>query len=439
MVKFVKLARSFLLAFHIIAWLTLSCDSCFADNEIVLNNSRMLQYLSIEDGIQTIHLPKGIYKVPETLFLPSKVIFEGEGPGTVLRASSPFSGQRFITNDNSPSGSCNITVRSMSIEYNIPDYKGDSPGILRFENVDGLNLLYLNMDVNSAYYGIDLASQVHNCTIQGGAISNRGNGGGVMVRNRNHAFPSKTLVNDNPKINRCSLGENGQAGDEMKNDLIAPPFHATANISIVENMLTSVRDEPLAVFGWLGEVQNVLVSKNNVVADGASFGISVFAIDQSGHGGKISQVKVSDNTVRGGQFGGITVKGGATNVEVSRNSIKQTIGDGIFLHSGGKNLPEVSNIVVRQNEITNSGRHCIFASGANIDIDTNILSQCRKSGIYIGGQVNAMNNKITNAHPGILVDTNKNIVVRKNLLIKSMGINVLGAHRPGIEDNIINK
>jgi len=435
----VKWCRNSLFILCLAAGLTLYCVPCLADEEIVLNNSKMLQYISTENGVLTIHLPKGKYKVPETLFLPSKVIFEGEGPGTVLRASSPFSGHRFITNDNYLAGNYDITVRSMSIEYDIPDNKGYSPGILRFENVDGLNLLNLNMEINSAYYAIDLASQVHNCTVQGAEIINSGNGGGIMVRNRKSVSSPTSITSAKPVIRGCSVAKDGQAGDKAENGVVAPPFHATSNVSIVENVVASIRDEPLAVFGWLGEVQNVVVSKNKIVADGASFGISVFAIDQSEHTGKVSQVTVSDNTIKGGQFGGITVKGGATNVEVCRNSVNQTVGDGIFLHSGGNNLPDVSNIVVRQNEITDSGRHCIFAVGTDIDIDMNTLTQCKGSGIYVGGQVNVMNNRITNAHPGILVDTKKNIVVRNNLLIKSGGINVLGESRTGIEDNNINK
>ena len=374
-----------------------------ASGPIALDNATVMKYLLPGKDQLVIHLPEGTYQVSETLKLPSNTVLEGEGSSTVLQAHAPFRGQRFITNADAGLGNSNITVRSIAVQFGIPVFAGDTPGILRFERVKGLNLSDVTMDLDTAYFGIDLASEVRDALIAGCSIKNKGEGGSIMVRNSN-----------------------------------PDPSHATSNITIRGNKLeSSTQDEPLAVFGWMGKVENVLIINNTIKANGASFGISVFGIDQKGHTGTLSKVKVADNTVNGGKTGGITVKGGANDVELTGNKISRAGGDGIFIHAGGGNLPEASHIGIYRNDVSDSGRHCIFAGGNDISIDGNTLTNCKQCGVYVGGKVRIVRNRIAKANPGILFDTDMDGVVDSNVLVDSGGINTLGKGKVIRSNNIM--
>ncbi|MEN6509147.1 MAG: right-handed parallel beta-helix repeat-containing protein [Smithella sp.] len=354
------------------------------------------------NGARIIHLPSGIYDVSKTLALPSNTVLEGEGSRTILRVVSSFSGSRFITNTDFRDGNANITVRSLKVEFNLPILKGDAPGVLRFENVKNLLIEDLTMEIDTDFYGIDLSANIRSSSVQRCKISNKGNGGGIMVRNRN--------------------------------DL---PNKASDDITVRLNTLLSSNDEPLAVFGWLGMVRRVLIEKNHVLAYGAAFGIAVYGIDQPGHTGRITDVSVIDNTVKGGRLGGIAVKGGARRVSLSNNIIEGQYADGLFLHRGGNLLPIVQEIRIHKNIISNARRHCIFASGNDIVVENNKMNDCGECGIFIAGKVLAVDNVITNAKPGILVTGDSPKKIRGNILNKAHGIRVLNNDFSGIEENII--
>ena len=356
-----------------------------------------------EDGVTVIHLPSGIFSVEKTVFLPSNCVLEGSGPQTVLAAPPSFTGSRFITNKDAQRGNANITIRNIKIDFNIRVLKGSSPGVMYFENVDGLFIDSVTMKIDSDLYGIDLAGAVRRSRIEKCTITNTGNGGGIMVRNRNTAIP-------------------------------------TADVSVGQNTITSSRtDEPLAVFGWLGRVQNVVLEDNRIIAGGASFGITVYGIDEPGHTGSAENVRVSKNEVRGGKVGGIAVKGGARKITVCGNTINGQSSDGVFLHSGGKSLPDVADIAVRENNISNVGRHCIFAAGKNIAVESNQIMNCGQSGIYVGGKVSVLKNRIANAKPGIIVDTDAPKVIEGNTLTGSSSIRVFNNDYSGIANNVIKE
>ncbi|MCP2500234.1 MAG: hypothetical protein NCA08_01495 [Deltaproteobacteria bacterium] len=102
----------------------------------------------------------------------------------------------------------------------------------------------------------------------------------------------------------------------------ASPERPTRDVRILRNKLGSGKvDEPLAVFGWLGLVQEVEVLENQVDAMGASFGISAYGIDTPGHTGSLARVRIEGNEVRGGKIGAVGVKGGAREVDVVGNRI----------------------------------------------------------------------------------------------------------------------
>ncbi len=215
-------------------------------------------FTKVVDGKYIISLPTGLYQISETIVLPSNTIFEGTGPSTILKVASPFFGQRFITNSNERDGCENITLRSFKMVFDLPILTGNLPGIMRFENVKNLQLNDITMILDTKYYGIDLSANIQSAIIENNIIENWGQGGTIMVRNRHR-----------------------QTNKESN------------NIIIRNNTLLSAYDEPLAVFGWMGSVRNITLEGNNVKGEGASFGITAFAIDTLGHTGKLSDVVIS--------------------------------------------------------------------------------------------------------------------------------------------------
>jgi hypothetical protein len=186
----------------------------------------------------------------------------------------------------------------------------------------------------------------------------------------------------------------------------------------------------------MGLVRHVTVDRNTINANGSSFGISIYGIDSPKHKGQICDVVVRENLITGGNHGSIGVKGGAEKVEVINNIITNALSDGIFIHSGGEHLPTPHNITVRDNEISDVGRHGILATGSSIIIENNRIDIAKGSGIYVSGNNQVLGNEISNARPGILVDGNLPVVIRGNTLT---GGNILNLNKANtiIEENKI--
>lgn len=353
------------------------------------------------NGKHIINIPPGIYNISETIILPSDTILEGAGPDTILKATSPFFGTRFITCLNAGNNCKNIRLNSFKIVFDTPILRNDFSGILRFENVNHLQINNISMILNTNFYGIDLSANIQNTIIENNLIENRGRGGSVMVRN------------ENPNANMASR-----------------------NIIIRNNTLKSYCDEPLAVFGWMGLVRNITIQGNNINSEGSSFGISAFGIDTLGHTGNLSDVVIQNNYIAGGTIGAIGIKGGASSITVSGSKILRVEGDGIFIHAGGRDLPEVNGVQIRNNEISGVGRHGIFATGSKIAIETNEISNTKASGIYINGTVTVINNRIRNTEPGILADGGHRKVIKHNTC-RNAPIRILNKKGLEIEKNTI--
>lgn len=349
-------------------------------------------------GNRIIHLPPGVYDVSRTVVLPSNTRLEGEGESTVLKAAAAFTGPRFITNADFARGDRNIIVRNLKIDFPLRLLHGEEIGILRFKNIEALHINDITMVLDSELYGIDLSGGVRGGVIEGCTIrnANRVSGGGIMIRNSERA-----------------------------------PARAASGITVRDNRIQSASDEPIAVFGWEGTVEDVAVENNTVDARSASFGITVFGIDERRHRGSIRKVRIAGNRIRGGRVGGIGVKGGARSIEVSGNTIEDTTGDGIFLHSGGEGLPDVENISVKGNTVLRAGRHCILAAGKKISIAENRINGCEQSGVYAAGDVSVSENDITDAKPGILVEGGTRNSIRGNSLHNSGEVVFLGTGTPG--------
>ncbi len=361
------------------------------------------KFTKLVDGKHIIRLPPGLYPISETIVLSSYTTLEGAGPNTILKAASPFSGQRFITSLNEINGCRNIRLRSFKVVFDIPIPRGSLPGILRFDHVNDLQIRDISINLNTKHYGIDLSANVQNATIENNTIENWGQGGAIMVRNGNQ-----------------------QTNMESR------------NIIIRNNTLKSYYDEPLAVFGWMGSVRNVTVEGNHVIGEGSSFGITAFGMDTPGHTGKLSDVVIRKNIVRGGRHGAIGIKGGAESITVSDNIILHAEGDGIFIHAGGSGLPGVNGVQVRNNEISDAGRHGIFAAGSEITIEMNKISNTKASGIDIHGTVTVIDNRIRNTEPGIPADEVHKKIMKQNTC-RNAPIRILNKRSMETECSIIEQ
>jgi hypothetical protein len=141
---------------------------------------------TVSNGITTIHIPAGVYRVSRSIELPSNTTLEGEGDSTILTAgTATFSGTRLITNDEPSRGNINIIIRAMQIRVaNLPS-AGYSGGLLSFSNVDGLVISGVSIVLDAPMYAVDIAARVRNTVVEGCSITNSSTtgGGGVMIRN----------------------------------------------------------------------------------------------------------------------------------------------------------------------------------------------------------------------------------------------------------------
>lgn len=315
----------------------------------------------------TVYLPEGKYLVATTIAVPSDMEIKGSGPNSILLMPKVFGGRAFITNEDHQGGNKNITLDSLAIVMNISGMRGDSPGLLRFENVDTLKIENLSVDAGSRLYAVDLASCVRNASVDNSNIKNSGPGGCIMARN-------------------------GNPGG------LCPSY----NIKIENNKVSSgVLDEPIAVFGWLGVLKDVRIAGNQVGAAGASFGITAYGTGKPADTGQLSGVEITGNTVTGGNNGGIAVMGGAASVNVSGNHISNTKNDGIFIHAGGKGLPSPQDVKVDGNDVSDAGRHGIYAFGAGVEISGNHIKNCGNAGIFAAGETQAGPNVIEGCLPAV--------------------------------------
>jgi len=347
---------------------------------------------TITNGVTVIHVSAGVYTVSNTIELPSDTVLEGEGESTVLIRGTAFNGSRFITNSDFVNGNRNIVLRNMKIQFTGSQLYGDAAGIVRFYNVNDLDISNITMVVDSPMYAIDLSGQVQNATVEGCSINNANgvSGGCIMVRN----------------------------SDPL-------PAPATSQITLRGNQVVSVSDEPIAAFGWEGVVENVLIEQNTVFANGASFGIAAFGTTVATQSGQIREVTISGNNIEGSQNGAIGILGGAEDVVVTENQVKDTVNDGIFLQRGDG--PPIDGVSVSHNSIQNAGRSGIYADGLEVLLDQNDITNCSGSGVFAAAGVVVTNNIIMNANPGILVDGGQISDIRGNSLYNVNRILIVNA------------
>lgn len=338
-----------------------------------LNSSSLEKFkVETEPGEARYLLPKGRYYLTEPLRLDSNTVLLGNGPETELAASPQFEGEQFITNAQPVSGNSNIKLQGFKVIFAIERLPGDLPGVLRFENVEQLTISDVDIDANTFYYAIDLSKNIVDAVVTDCNIQNLGSGGAIQVRNRGSI--------DSP---------------------------ATQNIRISKNTLSSVNDEPVAVFGWMGRVADVGIENNTIAANGASFGITAYGIDKVGQTGQLEKVTISGNTITGSRHGAIAVKGGAKNIVAEYNRINHAHNDGIFVDNGGSGLPAVFEVTIRGNIIDETGRHGIYAAGFNIHLEDNEILRSKEAGIFVsahgGGRVDILNNTIETVGRNIIL------------------------------------
>jgi putative cofactor-binding repeat protein len=99
------------------------------------------------------------------------------------------------------------------------------------------------------------------------------------------------------------------------------------------------------------------------------------------------------------------------------NTVTNTTQDGIFIYPGGDGSPPPpAGVSVAQNSISNIGRHGIFASGVDVQLEQNDIANCAEGGIYAAAGVSIIGNVINVAHPGILVEAKSSAIIRDNVL-----------------------
>lgn len=342
-------------------------------------------------GVREIRIPEGVFIVADAIALPSDTTLTGNGEKTILEVSDNFYNPRFISNLDFSLGNKNITVSNVKIRFNKNYLPGSAPGIIRFENTRELKISGLILEIESRLYGIDLSGNIKNALVEQCKIDNTGSGGGIMVRNR--------------------LGLEEQAVESV----------------VISNCeVNSVKDEPIAVFGWQGITKDIIVQKNLVRANNASFGITAYGIDKPDHLGKISNVSIIENTIHGGNHSCIGVKGGAQLVNLGRNNISGALKDGILIHPGGKDLPFSQSVVVSGNTISNMGRYGIYSSGRTVTIKENTINECNDAGVYSSEQNNTsadiFNNNILNTKQAIIIKGQQKGRVFENKFKNTNGI-----------------
>jgi hypothetical protein len=261
----------------------------------------------------------------------------------------------------------------------VPQLQGGLTGILSFRDVEALEIDNLTMVIDSPFYGIDLAAHINNATVQGCTITNTGGGGGIMIRN----------------------------GDPL-------PGNSTSDVVVRNNRIESVDDEPIAVFGWEGMVENIRIEGNTVHAQDASYGITAYGINSLWQSGQLRWVDIVGNSIDGSRVGGIGVMGGAKQVNVVNNTVTHTTQDGIVLAPGGDGLPAVGAISVLQNTISSIGRNGIFADGLDVQVQQNVIANCSGSGVYAAAGVSVIGNTISNATPLIMAEVESD-AIRDNI------------------------
>lgn len=87
--------------------------------------------------------------------------------------------------------------------------------------------------------------------------------------------------------------------------------------------------------------------------------------------------------------------------------------EGIFIDRGGSPINRVS---IRQNRIQNASRSDVFAAGIGVVVEQNDISDCSGSGVFATAGVVIIDNSISDAAPGILVDGGRQSDIWGNIL-----------------------
>lgn len=252
-----------------------------------------------------------------------------------------------------------------------------SPGLLRFEDIDGLTLENLRIRADSRLYAVDLAGCVQNARIKNCLISNGGTGGCVMARNGGTCPAGHLKITGN----KFSSGGHPMSGDS--------------------HYPSGPADEAVAVFGWVGRMRDVVISGNRVTARG-SFGITAYGSGKPGGTGRLEDAVIRDNAVTGGKNGGIAIMDGASSVKVSGNRVVSAK-DGIFIDRGGRGLLRPRDVRVLDNSITGSGRYGIFAAGRGVKLSGNRIRGCGAAGIFAAVGTLIGRNRISGCRPPVFI------------------------------------
>lgn len=396
---------------------------------------------------KTIRIPKGIYVSNQSLYIPSKIHFVGDGIDlTVIKASAPLYGLLAIKPTNGLIKVDNISVQGMTINSNnkqssccIQIYYAKNITIDRVKCENSINeniaiqegsesVFIKNCKLNGGsfclqVYGVDNTSKVpqlskehpHNIYIQKNLFNNDKSGSVFINGAKNIIVIGNTIIGGLRGIGVCVpyiLGAdslNSLKGDKW----------STENIIIEKNNIYNT--EGFGVQTFYGK--NISVKKNTIKGvKGLSGDKSSLTIDRTENVTVIDNLFIGTNGTLINAF--IT---GAKKVLFSKNNLsnsKYGIQVAANWESGeDTTINESQNVIISNNLVSNTTDCGIITNGAiNVFMSGNSIRKTTY-GIYLMGSERAIDGRIMQT---------KNIKATDNILFDSVKISIYsGAHVVG--------
>ena len=390
------------------------------------------------------------YTLNAMIELSDNVWLRGKGQSTILVVpDSGYAGSRAVTNDDISGGNSNIKISDFAIKVTAASpYQGSpSPsGSILFVKVTGLKVQNIYTDsYDSQLSPLDLRGGCSNVIISGCHLANvRATvaGGAVFIR-----------------------GASGSVDD-------GDSSYDSHDITIVNNILESGKDEALAIWGWYNDVYNIVIS-GNLLSNPAGIALGTFGSQTAGQTASVAEnITISGNYISGKTnilsgakrivFDGNSIKASTsaregimvqdsaslpgtypTDISVSNNTIYNTLGSGIQF--------EAIRGIISGNTIHTAGSHGIDVNDGSsyVSVSDNYIYNATTMGISIGAcsDITIQDNYVHTAAYGIRMATGSaqgHIIVKDNTIIDpgTYGIDIDGGGTNAIdnlevENNII--
>jgi len=325
-------------------------------------------------GGKTVLFPPGIYRVPDSIQLPSNIVIEGSGRSSVinyLRTDIP-SKEGIIYAE----GKSNITIRNLAIRCDSSVDLGNVANLqaIQIRNTSDVYILdnYIEGPAAQGIYIAKSGMNPSNIVVRGNHVRNGSHNGidfngtgfrGVIIANNLvedvrvagiEASINDAVVEGNyiRRYRNYGIGLGNNVGAGLKSDRLV----VVGNVVDAEGLNTNSGIE-------INDGPRYVTIIGNVVARNSRYGI---IINSPQYGDAPESVVVSGNTLQGnGTSGGFynILVGQATNVVVSDNVIFGGIGKRAHgIQSQG------SNVIIRGNLIRDVGNALLLSGPATANI-----------------------------------------------------------------------